>query len=195
MLRREGASNTGWYQSGKDGQQATGGHRSFHMSMLEVDLDLSAAAIFGRAIDAGARYRRRLFPWRHPAATFEDTQPKPLLRSKLAVVDILFHPVITTRRVVERDSTSRSGYIAHTVNPSNVQIKNELQMSNDHNTKQGCQVRGPTVNSHLQPTVSAPTHPPHPQPSESPDRPASQMNRLSLETPVSTTKTLLLWLS
>ena len=110
-----------------------------------------------------------------------------------AVVDILFHPVITTRRVVERDSTSRSGYIAHTVNPSsNVQIKNELQMSNDHNTKQGCQVRGPTVNS---PTVSAPTHPPHPQPSESPDRPASQMNRLSLETPVSTTKTLLLWLS
>jgi len=34
VLRREGASNDGWYQPGKDWQQATGGHKGFHTPTL-----------------------------------------------------------------------------------------------------------------------------------------------------------------
>jgi len=34
MLGRKGASNDGWYQSGKDWQQANSGHRGFHTTTL-----------------------------------------------------------------------------------------------------------------------------------------------------------------
>ena len=180
-------------------------------SILEAYLDLIAAVIFGRTffffakweswlkcdgIDAGASsyVRRRLLESVHCGidlvAAF-DFVPS------YAVVDILFYPGITTRRVVERDSPSRSDYATST-GPllQRSKINFECRTTATQNRATGCVIPRSTCTSSPLRTP----HPPYPHPSASPDRHATHMNRLSLEHPfhtpcINTVKTLLLWLS